>query len=585
MKHILMMAITFTAFIFFSLSAEANEINSLEMDIEINEDGSVSVTETREAYMDEGTENYIVFNEEDMDGIEVTDFSVEGFTEEENWNLDAGREMKTGKYGTVDTDDGTELVWGIGEYGEHTYVVKYTLENAVRNLEGGQSLYYNFDSFTGLPTENFKMNVTSDISLNDENIKFWGFGFEGDIVTVGDDIQWTAGETLTDDNGAALLMHFPEGTFNTDVSGEGSVEEEQEEAMDGSIYDDGSLGTGWIVFIVSIIGVLGALAAAVVVFIVKLSSKYKDRGHIASAGTIKRRNKDQETNVPPAIDDYAGIAFMLMHMNMGYFEDIFQACLMKWTDEGRIKIEIDQQPDKKLDKGSPKIFIHDYQSLIDGYSYSFEEISEHLEDNELESGYEALLWRMLLDIADDEGVIDEKRLKKWSKKHAKEVGAVADELREYSNRWLETNGYANYKKDKLWGMPVPITAPTEKGNQLVDHLSRYKNYLEEDYSRIYENDENYRQHIIWSVLVGEGENVRKYLSKLTPDETGDSIYPTMVNYYYGPHLTSQTWSKGLSEGGFSSHNSPSTSAASGGGGVTGVGGGGGAAGGGGGGAR
>src|SRR5699024_5680478 len=124
----------------------------------------------------------------------------------------------------------------------------------------------------------------------------------------------------------------PEGTFNTDVSGEGSVEEEQEEAMDGSIYDDGSLGTGWIVFIVSIIGVLGALAAAVVVFIVKLSSKYKDRGHIPSAGTIKRRNKDQETNVPPAIDDYAGIAFMLMHMNMGYFEDIFQACLMKWTD-------------------------------------------------------------------------------------------------------------------------------------------------------------------------------------------------------------------------------------------------------------
>ena len=48
-----------------------------------------------------------------MDGIEVTDFSVEGFTEEERWNLDAGREVKTGKYGTVDTDDGTELVWGI----------------------------------------------------------------------------------------------------------------------------------------------------------------------------------------------------------------------------------------------------------------------------------------------------------------------------------------------------------------------------------------------------------------------------------------------------------------------------------------
>lgn len=576
MKHILTTVILFTAFIFFGLNAEANEINSLEMDIEINEDGSVSVTETREADMDEGTENYIVFNDEDMDEVEVTDFSVEGFTEEENWDMDASQEEKAGKYGTIDTDDGTELVWGIGEYGEHTYVVNYTLDNAVRNLDGGQSLYWNFDTFTDLPTENFRMNVRSDISLNDEDIKFWGFGFEGDIVTVDDGIQWTAGETLTDGNDAVLLMHFPEGTYNTNVSGEGTLEEEEEEAMDGSIYDDGSLGTGWIV---TIIGIFGALAAVVVIFTTQLASRYKDGGHIASAGKINRRNKNHETSVPPEIDDYAGIAFILMHMNMAYFEDIFQAYLMKWTDEERITIEIDQQPGKALDKGSPKIIIHDYQSLLDGYSYSFEAVSDHLKDNDLKSGYDALLWRMLLEAADEEGVIDEKGLKKWSKKHAKEVGAVADELKKYSGRWLEENGYANYKKDKVWGIPVPIMAPTDKGNQLIDHLSQYKNYLKEDYSRIYENDENYREHIIWSVLVGEGEDVRKHLSKLTPEETRDSMYPAMMHYYYGPHLAAQTWSKGLGQGGFSS------SAASGAGGSTGAGGGAGAGGGGGGGAR
>ena len=578
MKHIITMIITMTAFIFFSVNAEANEINTLEMDIEINEDGSVSVTETREADMDEGTENYIVFNEEDMDGIEVTDFSVEGFTEEENWDMDAGQEEKAGKYGAIDTDDGTELVWGIGEYGEHTYVVNYTLENAVHNLEGGQSLYYNFDSFTDLDTEDFRMNVTSDVSLNDEDIQFWGFGFEGDIVAVDDGIQWTADETLTSGNDAVLLMHFPEGTFNTDVSGEGSIEEQQEEAMDGSIYDDGGMSTG---LIVTLVGIFGAIVAAVVIFTTQLASRYKEGGHIASAGSIKRRNKGLETSEPPAIGDYAGIAYMLMHLNMAYFEDIFQAYLMKWTDEERITIEIGHQ-DKTLDKGSPEILIHDYQSLIDGYSHSFEEVSEHLKDNDLESGYDALLWRMLLEAADDEGVIDEKGLKKWSKKHAEEVGAVADELKNYSDRWLEANGYANYKKDKVWGIPVPIVAPTEKGNQLIDHLCQYKNYLKEDYSRIYESEENYRVHIIWSVLVGEGEDVRKHLSKLTPDETGDSMYPAMMHYYYGPHLATQTWSKGLGQGGFSS---ASSAAAAGGGGSTGAGGGAGAAGGGGGGAR
>lgn len=525
MKNVVAAAITFIAFTFFSLNAEANEINSLEMDVEINEDGSVSVTETREANMDEGTENYIVFNDEDMDDVEVTDFSVEGFTEEENWDPDADQEEKTGQYGTIDTDDGTELVWGIGEYGEQTYVVHYTLENAVRNLEDGQSLYWNFDTFTDLPTDNFTMNVTSDISLNDEDIQFWGFGFEGDIEAVDEGIQWTADESLTDGNDAVLLMHFPEDTYNTSVSGEGSLEEEAEEAMDGSIYDDGGPSIGLIVTLVSI---LGAVVAGVVIFTTQLASKYKEGGHIASVTKINRRNKDQESKTPPEIDDYAGIASMLMHLNMAYFEDIFQAYLMKWTSEERIAIELDKKENQKLDKASPKIFIHNYSSAIEGYSYTFEEVSDYLKDNDLESGYDSLLWRMLLDAADEEGFIDEKQLTKWSKKNAKKVSTVADELKEYSDRWLEANGYANYKKDKVWGITVPINAPTEKGNALLDQLVQYKNYLKEDHARIYEDDEMYENHIIWSVLVGEGDDVRKHLLKLSPDEQNDAFFTGMM---------------------------------------------------------
>src|SRR5699024_12029159 len=126
------------------------------------------------------TENYIVFDEADMDAVEVTDFSVEGFTEQADWDPDASLEEKAGEYGVIETDDGIELVWGIGEYGEQEYVVNYTLENVVRNLEDGQSLYWNFDTFTGLPVDDFTMNVSSEVPLADE-LQFWGFGFEGDI--------------------------------------------------------------------------------------------------------------------------------------------------------------------------------------------------------------------------------------------------------------------------------------------------------------------------------------------------------------------------------------------------------------------
>lgn len=232
MKYIMGMMLTVAAVLMLSVNAQANEITNMQMDVEINEDGSVTVTETREADMSEGTENYMVFEDDDMGEVEVTDFSVEGFTEEPDWDLDAGLEEKAGRYGVVDTDDGTELVWGIGEYGEQTYVVNYTLENAVRNLEDGQSLYWNFDTFTELPTDNFVMEVTSDVPLSDEDIRFWGFGFEGDIVAVEDGIRWTAGETLSSGNDVVLLMHFPEGTYDTDVTDEGTLEEEAAAAME-----------------------------------------------------------------------------------------------------------------------------------------------------------------------------------------------------------------------------------------------------------------------------------------------------------------------------------------------------------------
>ncbi|AKG73867.1 DUF2207 domain-containing protein [Salinicoccus halodurans] len=571
MKHLFTILMALTAVLAFGQSAEANEINNLELDIHINEDGSVSVTETRKAEMTEGTENYMTFNEEDMGEVEVTDFSVEGYTEETDWDQDAELEEKAGKYGVIETDDGIELVWGIGEYGEQTYVVNYTLENVVRNLEDGQSLYWNFDTFSDLPTEDFTMNVTSEVPLG-EDMRFWGFGFEGDINRSGDGITWNAEETLTDANDAVLLMHFAEGTYNTSVTDDGTLASEAEAAKDGSIYDDGSL-SGWAIG--SIVGGIFAVGLALILIVKRFTSRMSKAGHIDSAAAINRRNKDHEAAMPPEIDDYAAIAMILKHLHMGGFEEIFQAYLMKWTNEGNITIEIDSDPDKKLDKGTTEIFIRDYHTMDEPDSYTFKEFSDQLKDMELgEDGYEPLLWRMLIEAADDGGRINEERLTKWSKKNAKAVSKVADKIEKYSAYRLQENGCLKYDTEKIFGITVPLMIPTEK---LLDHLTQYKNYLKEDYGRIHKNAD-YRQHMIWSVLVGEDHAVKKYLSKLTPEDRSDA-YPAYMHYYYGPHMVSQSWSKGLGQGGFSS------SAASGSGGATGAGGGAGAGGGGGGGAR
>ena len=536
MKQLLTIFMVITAVLAFGSSGEANEISNMEMDIQINEDGSVSVTETREADMSEGTENYMTFNEEDMGEVEVTDFSVEGYTEQSDWDPDAGIEEKAGKYGGIETDEGMELVWGIGEYGEQTYVVNYTLENVVRNLEDGQSLYWNFDTFSDLPTENFTMNVTSEVPLDDE-MKFWGFGFEGDISRSGDGITWNAEENLTGANDAVLLMHFAEGTYNTNVTDEGTLESEAEAAKDGSIYDDGSM-SGWAIG--SIVGGIIAVGLAIILIVKRFTSRMSKAGHIDSAAAINRRNKGRETARPPEIDDYAAVAFVLKHLNMGGFEEIFQAYLMKWTDEGDITIEIDNKQGKNLEKGTTEIIIHEYRKMNEDDSSSFKEVSDNLKDDDLEHGYEPLLWRMLLDAADDDGHIDEKRFTKWSKKNAKAVSTVADKIVEYSLNRLEADGYFESDAEKIFGIKVPLTIPTEKGVKLLDHLVQYKNYLKEDYSHILENDD-YKHHMIWSVLVGEGEGVKKHLSKVTPDDETET-YPSHMHFYYGPLLASKSWS-------------------------------------------
>src|SRR5699024_5826710 len=100
----------------------------------------------------------------------------------------------------------------------------------------------------------------------------------------------------------------------------------------------------------------------------------------------------------------------------------------------------------------------------------------------------------------------------------------------------------------------------KKARHLLDELVQYKNYIEEDYGRIYEDDDNYRNDMIWSVLVGEGDDIRKHLLKVTKDDA-DGAHPVWMHYYYGPMLASQSWTKGLGQGGF---HSSASSAASGG---------------------
>ncbi|WP_040985250.1 DUF2207 domain-containing protein [Oceanobacillus jeddahense] len=570
------MVLTLTAF------AE-NQMSDLHIEVELQEDGSGVVTEHRQMNMDEGTELFI--NMVNLGGSEILDFSVDGFTEEPDWDADDSREEKAGKYGTVSTSDGAELVWGIGEYGENTYTVTYTLSDLVRNLEDGQAMLWNFDTFSDIPAQNLTVEISGFQPFTQENVNFWGFGFDGDIQLEGDRIVWESnGEA---DGDVIVLTQFPADFFQAERTVDMTLSEQQEEAMDGSTYNSSDNST-LVVIIVSAVAGFSLLIGIGTFFIVRKTNQVK-----REAGAMKPIHKRIAENkgktyaaVPFDGEDYAGLSALLTQMNLGYFEDIFQAYLLKWSVNENISMEAEEESKVFGKKYRTTLTINDIENERNKHPLTFSELTNQIEDESYEGTYEMALWTMLLDAADRNGVVTDNAIQKWGKEHAKEVSTFADYLKDYSEAYLEQKGLFSFEEIKVFGFLQSITVPSKEGEKLADRLIQFDNYLKESDINQFSNASkplSLKDMMLWSALLGKSDKVSKKLEDLVPEERykEDLVY---LQFWYGTYYTRASWSTGLASGGFHSSTSAAT-AAGGSGGATGVGGGAGAGGGGGGGAR
>lgn len=69
------------------VSAQDNEMEFIKIDVDLQEDGSATVTEKRKMQMHEDIELYIEMI--NLEGSDLLDFEVVGFTEEADWDIDA----------------------------------------------------------------------------------------------------------------------------------------------------------------------------------------------------------------------------------------------------------------------------------------------------------------------------------------------------------------------------------------------------------------------------------------------------------------------------------------------------------------
>lgn len=568
-----------------------NQLQSMEIEVELQEDGSGVVTENRQMRMDDGTELYIVLDE--LQDSQLLDFSVSGFEEVEEWDSDASQEEKAGKYGVIETGSGLELVWGIGEYGDNNYEVTYTLSNLVRELNDGQALLWNFDTFSDIPAENLTLDITGPEPFTEDNIRFWGFGFDGDIQLRNGRVVWEAFEEVDNNNDVTVLLQFPPGLFNTQASVDMTLEEQREMAMDGSAYNDEQTSDTVPILIISGVALAGLGAGGTaLVYSSKLKKAKEEAGAMRTGNARMKANEGRIYNgIPFTGKDLAGIAYFLQEIDKGYFEDYFSAYLLKWVEEGRIRIETTGEDPRSDEDYETTIELFDYEEEHRKYSRSFKEYTEDIQMYE-EDTYENGLWLMLLEAADRTGFLTDDRMRRWAKKHAKEVEAYAGYLVDYSKDYLEKNGYLSFREITVWGTHHEVAVAAPKGEELFDRLVQFDNYLEEVELAGFQNETSrlsFEELLLWSVLFYRREEITDQFEDML-SEPSSMYYPEdqFIYYYwywYGMSGFRENWTNGLASGGFYTHDTSGSSGAAGMGGSTSFGGGFGAGGGGGGGAR
>lgn len=117
--------------------AKSNNISNIDFEANINEDGTVDIIEIWKGEFYLGTEIYTFYENLTLDDISNFCIMENGvrFEDLDTWNIIWSQNEKKGKSSIIQTNDGIELTWGIGDFGYHEYKLKYTIKNIFKNNE------------------------------------------------------------------------------------------------------------------------------------------------------------------------------------------------------------------------------------------------------------------------------------------------------------------------------------------------------------------------------------------------------------------------------------------------------------------
>jgi len=539
MKKIILVLITF--FILFNTNVKANSIDSINMDIYIDNNGDAHITETWDAYLDQGTEGYKPYY--NLGNATITNYSVKdekkSYTTLDSWDTTGTLSDKAYKAGINYIDSGLELCFGISSYGQHTYTMSYIIKGFVTKTIDDQMVYWTLiPSDLSVKPKNVYIKIYADNKFSDE-LPVWGYGNYGGTAYVYDGYIEMGKEDLGTDEYMTILIDFPADTFNTTNVLDQNIDYYKNMASEGStsyVEENTTLDT--------IIGIIFAFGNVIfwTLFIIGMSAMAKQ--NLNKSGSKKLEYGTTTNRLPKEVNLFRELpcekdlyrAFWLAsnYNLMKKKTDFLGVILLKWLKQGKISIE---------------------QKTV-GLVFKKEDTTITFIDDKLDTELEKTLYSYMVEASKD-GVLESKEFEKWCSSNYSNILKWFDDILDYQNDILIKEN--KLKEKEITTLKVFKSTVYEVDSSMYEEAVKMKGLKQffKEFETMKDKEAKYvmlwEEYLMYAQIFGVADKVAKQFKEM---------YPELINSETGYNYTNIIFLNNIAYSGMSSASSAQTRAQS-----------------------